>query len=171
MFGLKRGQGTSRISYKRRRVLRAVILHAVWLYFRFTLSFREVEEMLAQRGVEVSYECFEGMIHGFVGMLGVMAAGRHALHRSGQMLQAAFGLAVSTTMAITTILFAAFARTRWAFGWREAHFLWWSGLRGALALALALAIPPEAPYRDAILVGAFAVVAFSRRPFGIHRLG
>ena len=24
----------------------------------------------------------------------------------------------------------AFARTRWAFGWREAHFLWWSGLRG-----------------------------------------
>ena len=40
----------SRISYKRRRFLRAVILHAVWLYFRFTLSFREVEEMLAQRG-------------------------------------------------------------------------------------------------------------------------
>ena len=55
----------------------------------------------------------------------------------------------------------AFARTRWALGWREAHFLWWSGLRGALALALALAIPPEAPYRDEILVGAFAVVAFS----------
>ena len=55
----------------------------------------------------------------------------------------------------------ALARTRWAFGWREAHFLWWSGLRGALALALALALPPEAPYRDEILVGAFAVVAFS----------
>jgi hypothetical protein len=28
----------------------------VWLYFRFTLSFRDVEEMLAQRGVEASYE-------------------------------------------------------------------------------------------------------------------
>lgn len=28
----------------------------VWLYFRFTLSFREVEEMLAQRGIEASYE-------------------------------------------------------------------------------------------------------------------
>jgi CPA1 family monovalent cation:H+ antiporter len=55
----------------------------------------------------------------------------------------------------------AFARTRWAFGGRETHFLWWSGLRGALALALALAIPPEAPYRDEILVSAFAVVAFS----------
>ena len=34
----------------------AVIRHAVRLYFRFTLSFRDVEELLAQRGVEVSYE-------------------------------------------------------------------------------------------------------------------
>ncbi len=33
-----------------------MIRHAVWLYFRFTLSFRDVEEMLAQRGIEVSYE-------------------------------------------------------------------------------------------------------------------
>lgn len=29
---------------------------AVWLYFRFTLSFRDVEELMAQRGIEVSYE-------------------------------------------------------------------------------------------------------------------
>jgi putative transposase len=33
-----------------------VIRHAVWLYFRFTLSFQDVEELLAQRGIEVSYE-------------------------------------------------------------------------------------------------------------------
>jgi transposase-like protein len=33
-----------------------VIQHAVWLYFRFTLSFRDVEELLAQRGIDVSYE-------------------------------------------------------------------------------------------------------------------
>lgn len=33
-----------------------VIRHAVWLYFRFSLSLRDVEEMLAQRGIEVSYE-------------------------------------------------------------------------------------------------------------------
>lgn len=31
-----------------------MIQHAVWLYFRFTLSLRDVEEMLAQRGIEVS---------------------------------------------------------------------------------------------------------------------
>ena len=32
------------------------VQHAVWLYFRFTLSLRDVEEMLAQRGIDVSYE-------------------------------------------------------------------------------------------------------------------
>lgn len=44
------------ISFKRHRFPSDVIRHAVWLYFRFTLSFRDVEELLAQRGVEVSYE-------------------------------------------------------------------------------------------------------------------
>lgn len=33
-----------------------MIRHAVWLYFRFTLSLRDVEELLAARGVDVSYE-------------------------------------------------------------------------------------------------------------------
>jgi transposase-like protein len=33
-----------------------VISHCVWLYFRFPLSFREVEELMLQRGVTVSYE-------------------------------------------------------------------------------------------------------------------
>lgn len=46
----------TRISYKRYRFPPAVIQHAVWLYFRFTLSLRDVEEMLAHRGVDVSYE-------------------------------------------------------------------------------------------------------------------
>ena len=44
------------ISFKRHRFPADVIRHAVWLYFRFTLSFRDVEELLAQRGIEVSYE-------------------------------------------------------------------------------------------------------------------
>ena len=44
------------ISYKRHRFPPDVIRHAVWLYFRFTLSLRDVEELLAQRGIEVSYE-------------------------------------------------------------------------------------------------------------------
>jgi len=45
-----------RLSFKRHRFPPDVIRHAVWLYFRFTLSFRDVEELLAQRGISVSYE-------------------------------------------------------------------------------------------------------------------
>jgi putative transposase len=33
-----------------------IIGHAVWLYFRFCLSFRDVEELLLERGVVVTYE-------------------------------------------------------------------------------------------------------------------
>jgi transposase-like protein len=44
------------ISFKRHRFPPSVILHAVWLYARFTLSFRDVEEMLAERGVDASNE-------------------------------------------------------------------------------------------------------------------
>ncbi len=44
------------VSFKRHRLPADVIRHAVWLCFRFTLSLRDVEEMLAERGVEVSYE-------------------------------------------------------------------------------------------------------------------
>jgi putative transposase len=43
-------------SYKRHRYPVEIIDHCVWLYFRFTLSFREVEEMMLARGVVVSYE-------------------------------------------------------------------------------------------------------------------
>ena len=46
----------SKISYTRHRFPPAVIYRSVWLYFRFPLSFRDVEEMLAERGIDVSYE-------------------------------------------------------------------------------------------------------------------
>jgi len=47
---------TSTPSYKRHRFPPEVIGHAVWLYFRFTLSYRDVEELLAERGVILTYE-------------------------------------------------------------------------------------------------------------------
>ena len=43
-------------SYRRHRFPPEIISHADWLYYRFTLSYRDVEEMLAQRGITVSYE-------------------------------------------------------------------------------------------------------------------
>ena len=46
----------SSLSYSRHRFPIDVIQQAVWLYFRFPLSFRDVEDLLAQRGIDVSYE-------------------------------------------------------------------------------------------------------------------
>jgi putative transposase len=42
--------------YRRHRFPAEIISHCVWLYFRFSLSFRDVEEMLAMRGVSLTYE-------------------------------------------------------------------------------------------------------------------
>ncbi|SDR64072.1 Transposase (or an inactivated derivative) [Rhizobiales bacterium GAS113] len=44
------------ISFARHQFPPAIIRHAVWLYARFTLSYRDVEELLAERGLDVSYE-------------------------------------------------------------------------------------------------------------------
>ncbi len=44
------------ISYKRHCFPPEVIRQAVWLYFKLTLSLRDVDEILAERGVNVSYE-------------------------------------------------------------------------------------------------------------------
>ena len=54
-----------------------------------------------------------------------------------------------------------FARTRLRVARGDQHVLFWGGLRGALALALALALPSDLPHRDAIITLTFAVVAFS----------
>src|SRR4051795_10923585 len=43
------------ISYSRHQFPPEIIRHAVWLYLRFTLSYRDVEELLAERGLPVSY--------------------------------------------------------------------------------------------------------------------
>lgn len=56
---------------------------------------------------------------------------------------------------------ALFARTRFAVDRLTQHILFWGGLRGALGLALALAVPATLPEHDALIGVAFAVVAFS----------
>jgi len=42
--------------YRRHRFPGEIISHAVWLYYRFALSHRDIEDLLAARGVQVSYE-------------------------------------------------------------------------------------------------------------------
>jgi CPA1 family monovalent cation:H+ antiporter len=74
-------------------------------------------------------------------------------------------------------LAALFRPSRWRLPASYQHTLFWGGLRGALALALALAVPPSVPERDAIIVTAFVVVAFSilvqglTMPWLIRRFG
>jgi putative transposase len=43
-------------SYRRHRFPAPIIQHAIWVYLRFTLSYRDVEELLAERGLDLSYE-------------------------------------------------------------------------------------------------------------------
>jgi CPA1 family monovalent cation:H+ antiporter len=54
-----------------------------------------------------------------------------------------------------------FLRSKLRVSVRHQHVLFWGGLRGALALALALSLPPEVPQRESIIGVSFAVVAFS----------
>jgi CPA1 family monovalent cation:H+ antiporter len=51
--------------------------------------------------------------------------------------------------------------SKWAIPTKQQHILWWGGLRGALALALALALPPNFDHRNEILIAVFGVVVFS----------
>ena len=45
-----------KISYSRHRFPSELIQHAVWLYARFTLSYRDIEDLMAARGLDISYE-------------------------------------------------------------------------------------------------------------------
>lgn len=56
---------------------------------------------------------------------------------------------------------ALYSKTRWKINSEHQHIMFWGGLRGALALALALGIPENVPHRHEILTVTFGVVAFS----------
>ena len=47
---------TRKSRYRRHRFSPEIISHAIWLYHRFSLSFRDVEDLLAERAIIVSYE-------------------------------------------------------------------------------------------------------------------
>ena len=49
----------AKINYRGYRFPPEIIQQAIWLYLRFSLSFRDVEDLLAERGVMVSYETDE----------------------------------------------------------------------------------------------------------------
>src|SRR5215472_6508886 len=65
------------ISYARHRFPPDVIRHAVWLYLRFTLSYRDVDDLLAERGLDVSSETVRSWVQKF----GPVIARRLRRHR------------------------------------------------------------------------------------------
>src|ERR1700689_1504462 len=58
-----------KISYAGYRFPPEIIHQAIWLYLRFTLSFRDVEDMLAERGITVSYETIRCWVNYFGPMI------------------------------------------------------------------------------------------------------
>ena len=62
----------SKISYAHHQFPPSVIQHAVWLYLRFCLSLRDVEDLLAERGLDLSYET----VRRWVAKFGPLYAGR-----------------------------------------------------------------------------------------------
>src|ERR1039458_8855999 len=58
-------RGMKKISYTGHRFPPEIIQQAIWLYLRFTLSFRDVEDLLAERGIAVSYETVRRWVNHF----------------------------------------------------------------------------------------------------------
>ena len=94
-------------------------------------------------------------------LIGSAMAGVDFSREGWQALALAVGLALAGRAAAVYPVCLTFSRSRWAIPLNEQHLLWWGGLRGALALALALSLPADLPRREDILIVAFAVVAFS----------
>ncbi len=93
-------------------------------------------------------------------LIGIQEAQQHF---NGLWTPVAIAIALVTLGRATSIypLCAMFAGSSFTIDARHQHILFWGGLRGALALALALAIPEDLPQHDAIVTLTFAVVAFS----------
>jgi putative transposase len=64
------------LSYRRHRFPSVVIQHAVWLYLRFTLSYRDVEDLLAERGLDISYETVRSWVLKFGPVIAWAGQGR-----------------------------------------------------------------------------------------------
>ena len=71
------------ISYKRHCFAPEVIRQAVWLYFKFTLSLRDVEEILAERCIDVFYETVRCWAEKFGGS--IAANIRRSSHHPGRL--------------------------------------------------------------------------------------
>jgi CPA1 family monovalent cation:H+ antiporter len=109
-----------------------------------------------------AWEYFAFLANSLVFILIGMNVATQPLRGLGWLAAVAAVLLVLAGRAISIYpLSLLFQRSRWRLPGRYQHTLFWGGLRGALALALALAVPPSVAERGQIIVTAFVVVAFS----------
>jgi monovalent cation:H+ antiporter, CPA1 family len=94
-------------------------------------------------------------------LIGLRVAAMRFTSIGGRTLLVAVGLLLVARALTVYPLCLLFWRSKWDIPMREQHVLWWGGLRGALALALALALPSDFPFNNEILITAFGVVIFS----------
>ena len=123
------------------------------------------EAVLTQRGREVviafwDFAAFVANSLIFL-LIGLDTARRSFAHLGLTALTLAVGLTLLGRAAAVYPLSGLFARSRLAITRPHQHLLFWGGMRGALALALALSLPGTIAYRSQIVLAAFAVVAFS----------
>jgi CPA1 family monovalent cation:H+ antiporter len=112
--------------------------------------------------VHWAWEYFAFLANSFVFILIGMSVANQPLHRLGSAAAAIAILLVLAGRALSIYPLATLFRwSRWRLNASFQHTLFWGGLRGALALALALAVPPQVAERDAIILTAFVAVAFS----------
>jgi putative transposase len=79
------------LSFRRHRFPAEIIQHAIWLYLRFTLSYRDVEELLAERGLDISYETVRRWVLKFGSLIARKLRPAHARARDGTSTRWWFG--------------------------------------------------------------------------------
>jgi len=127
--------------------------------------------------VHWAWEYFAFLANSLVFILIGMNVANQPLRLLGPMVAIAIILVLAGRGLSVYPLSLLFRWSRWRLKPSFQHTLFWGGLRGALALALALAVPATVPERDAIILTSFVVVAFSilvqglTMPWLIKRLG
>jgi CPA1 family monovalent cation:H+ antiporter len=115
-----------------------------------------------QQHVGSAWEFFAFLANSFVFILIGMSEANQPLRELGSIAAAvAIVLVLAGRLFAVYPIAALFRASRWRLPPSYQHTLFWGGLRGALALALALAVPANVPERNAIIITAFVVVAFS----------
>jgi len=111
--------------------------------------------------VHWAWEYFAFLANSLVFILIGMNIANQPLHRLGVVGAIAIVLVLAGRGLSIYPVALVFRWSRWRLKPSFQHSLFWGGLRGALALALALAVPSTVPERGAIVLAAFIVVAFS----------